>query len=106
MTLLSITSSLVMGAIVFGAWIGIYFIFQLVFLPIKWGLNRVAFNNLKVGDYVFTEREWWFEYGNYVPVNSAKVVAITRTPKGKVESIELDNEQKMTFKEFNKISQF
>lgn len=106
MTLLSITSSLVMGAIVFGAWIGIYFIFQLVFLPIKWILNRTAFNNLKVGDYVFTGREWWFEYGNYVPVNSAKVISITRSPKGKVESIELDNEQKMTFKEYNKISQF
>ena len=106
MTLLSITSSLVMGAIVFGVWIGIYFIFQLVFLPIKWTLNRTAFNNLKVGDYVFTEREWWFEYGNYVPVNSAKVISITRSPKGKVEYIELDNEQKMTFKEYNKISQF
>ena len=106
MTLLSITSSLVMGAIVFSAWIVIYFIFQLVFLPIKWVLNRAAFNNLKVGDYVFTEREWWFEYGNYVPVNSAKVISITRSPKGKVESIELDNEQKMTFKEYNKISQF
>ena len=106
MTLLSITSSLVMGAIVFGAWIGIYFIFQLVFLPIKWALNHTAFNNLKVGDYVFAEREWWFEYGNYVPVNSAKVISITRSPKGKVESIELDNEQKMTFKEYNKISQF
>ena len=106
MTLLSITSSLVMGAIVFGIWIAIYFIFQLVFLPIKWALNRAAFNNLKVGDYVFTEREWWFEYGNYVPVNSAKVVSITRTPKGKIEYIELDNEQKMTFKEYNKISQF
>lgn len=106
MTLLSITSSLVMGAIVFGIWIAIYFIFQLVFLPIKWALNRAAFNSLKVGDYVFTEREWWFEYGNYVPVNSAKVISITRSPKGKVESIELDNEQKMTFKEYNKISQF
>ena len=106
MTLLSITSSLVMGAIVFGVWIGIYFIFQLVFMPIKWLLNRTAFNNLKVGDYVFTEREWWFEYGNYVPVNSAKVISITRSPKGKVEYIELDNEQKMTFKEYNKISQF
>lgn len=106
MVLLSITSSLVIGAIVFGAWIGIYFIFQLVFIPIKWVLNRTAFNNLKVGDYVFTEIEWWFEYGNYVPVNSAKVIGITRNQKGKVESIELDNEQKMTFKEYNKISQF
>ena len=68
MTLLSITSSIVMGAIVFGAWIGIHFIFQLVFI--------------------------------------AKVIGITRSPKCKVESIELDNEQKMTFKEYSKISQF
>ena len=106
MALLSITSSLVMGAIVFGTWVGIYFVFQLVFLPIKWALNRAAFNQLKVGDYVFTEREWWFEYGNYVPINVAKVVKINYNQKGKVESIELDNEQKMTFKEYNKISQF
>jgi hypothetical protein len=95
-----------MGAIVFVTWIVIYFIFQLVFLPIKWWLNRVSFNHLKVGDYVFTEREWWFEYGNYVPVNSAKIVNIIRNQKGKIEFIELDNEQKMAFKEYNKILQF
>ena len=82
------------------------FYFPIGIPPIKWALNRTAFNNLKVGDYVFTERDWRFEYGNYVPVNSAKIVGITRSPKGKVESIELDNEQKMTFKEYNKISQF
>lgn len=106
MLLLSITSFLIAVGIMSAIWISIYILLQVVLLPIKLIFNYVTFNRLQPGKYVYTEREWSVVHGGYIPVSSAKVINVIRNDRGRISYVELDDGQKMTFKEYNKLSQF
>lgn len=86
---------------------GICIIMQLIALPIRTLYNYINYNNLKVGDSVAISDVYDYELGQDLPNDYAKITNIVYRKRGrKISYIELSNNNKMNFIQYNKIAQY
>lgn len=86
---------------------GIYIVMSSVSLLINTIVNYYKFNKLSIGDNVYTSDIYDYELGQSLPYNSSKVINIVYRKYGRnISYVELENNDKVDFIQYNRIAQY
>ena len=86
---------------------GTYIVMSLVSLLINTIVNYYKFNKLSIGDNVYTSDIYDYELGQCLPYNSSKVINIVYRKYGRnISYVELENNDKVDFIQYNRIAQY
>ena len=86
---------------------GTYIVMSLVSILINTIVNYYNCNKLSIGDTVYTSDIYDYELGQSLPYNSSKVINIVYRKYGRnISYVELENNDKVDFIQYNTITQY